>query len=108
MESAYVGRVSDCTRDSGGLDGRSAQRVYVGSGMEVELSKKTINLIADAVIKRMKREPEVMTTKEAAELLGITEDRLRRIKDRLPHIKGEGKQGRLLFFREGLVEGYLG
>lgn len=48
-----------------------------------------------------------VTTKRAAELLGIKPDRMREIKDRFPHTKqGSNGQGRLLFLREGLMKGY--
>ena len=45
--------------------------------------------------------------KEAARILGISEGRMREIKDKFPHIKaGCHQQGRLLFVRSGLIENY--
>ena len=49
-----------------------------------------------------------ITVKEAAETLNLSEDYVRKIKDKLPHVKqGNSKQGRLLFVKEGLMEAYL-
>jgi hypothetical protein len=40
--------------------------------------------------------------------LNLSENYVRKIKDRLPHVKqGNKKQGRILFVREGLKEAYL-
>lgn len=74
-----------------------------------------IKLLAKEVVKEMRRadlgkapEPEMISSKAAAVYLGITEDYLRKIKDRLPHVKQGGhNQGRLLFMKEGLMEAYL-
>ena len=54
------------------------------------------------------KEPELITVKEAVETLNLSEDYVRKIKDKLPHVKqGNSKQGRLLFVKEGLMEAYL-
>lgn len=90
----------------------------------VELSDKSIKRIAEALatvmgcpMERAGSEAEqddgplphdLLSTKEAAALLGISPSRVRAIKDRLPHIKvGDNQRGRLLFRREGLLEAYL-
>ena len=85
--------------------------------MQVELSQKDIDAIAykAAVIvaQRLKkvikeeRPPKMVSTKEAAKILGITPCRMRQIADRFPHVKqGENKQGKLLFVRDGLLKNY--
>ena len=85
--------------------------------MEIELSEKTIDAIAYKaaviVVQRLKkaikeeRPPKMVSTKEAAKILGITPCRMRQIADRFPHVKqGENKQGKLLFVRDGLLKNY--
>lgn len=83
--------------------------------MEVELSQKTIDAIADkaatVVMRKLKAEDkndsEMVSTKEAATILGITPARLRQISDRFPHIKqGNNKQGKLLFLKRALLKNY--
>lgn len=54
------------------------------------------------------RQPEMVSTAEAAKILCITPDRLRHIvmedPQRYPHVKrGEGRNARLMFRREALV-----
>ena len=52
---------------------------------------------------------KMCSVKEAANLLGIGEDQMRRIKNRFPHVKvGEKQQGRILFERQALLESYIG
>ena len=57
-----------------------------------------------------KPDPSKMcSVKEAANLLGIGEDQMRRIKNRFPHVKvGDKQQGRILFERQALLESYIG
>lgn len=83
--------------------------------MEVELSQKTIDAIADkaatVVVRKLKAEDkndsEMVSTKEAAAILGITPARMRQIADRFPHIKqGNNKQGKLLFLKRALLKNY--
>lgn len=71
-------------------------------------------VLAKEVVKEMRRtekekpEPELISCKEAATLIGVSEDYIRKIKDRLPHVKqGNNNQGHLLFVKEGLIEVYL-
>lgn len=83
--------------------------------MQVELSPQTIDAIAQRaaliIVRKLKKmqeqPPEMVTTTEAAQILGISTDRMRKISDRFPHIKqGDSKQGKLLFVRKALLERY--
>lgn len=83
--------------------------------MQVELSPQTIDAIAQRaaliIVRKLKKHieqpPEMVTTSEAAQILGISTDRMRKIADRFPHIKqGDSKQGKLLFLRKALLENY--
>ena len=82
--------------------------------MRFEYDPKFVKLLAKEMVKEMQKikseakEPELITAKEAAETLNLSEDYVRKIKDKLPHVKqGNSKQGRLLFVKEGLMEAYL-
>ena len=82
--------------------------------MRIEYDPSFIKLLAKEVVKEMRRteqkkpQPELINCKEAAALIGVSEDYVRKIKDRLPHVKqGNNNQGRLLFVKEGLLEAYL-
>ena len=83
--------------------------------MEITLSKRDrdaivqdlrVALLADLKKMFAKEEvPELVTTAEAAKILGIGQKRMRDIADRYPHIKkGESKQGQLMFVRSALIE----
>ncbi|MBR1879152.1 MAG: hypothetical protein IJ804_00110 [Prevotella sp.] len=83
--------------------------------MDINLSDKQIEQIAVKTAKivlrklREDEEPpsEYVPVKEAARILGLTEYRMRRIKDKFPHIKnGQNNQGRLLFLRDSLLKEY--
>jgi hypothetical protein len=85
--------------------------------MEVELSQKAIDAIAykaaTIVVSKLKAEDQaqahsqMVSTKEAAAILGITPARMRQIADRFPHIKqGNNKQGKLLFLKKSLLKNY--
>lgn len=82
--------------------------------LRFEYDSSFIKLLAKEVVKEMRRvekekpQPELISCKEAATLIGVSEDYVRKIKDRLPHVKqGNNNQGRLLFIKEGLLEAYL-
>ena len=82
--------------------------------MQFEYDPIFIKLLAKEMVKEMQKvkseakEPELITVKEAAETLNLSEDYVRKIKDKLPHVKqGNNNQGRLLFVKEGLMEAYL-
>lgn len=83
--------------------------------MEITLSQRDIDTIVHrlsvVVVEKLKKElakeqlPEMVTTAEAAKILGISSDRMRKIADRYPHIKkGDNKQGQLLFVRKSLLQ----
>lgn len=84
--------------------------------MKIQLTDEDMNTIAVKVTKmlahklkeRENEQPtEMVGVKEAARILGISEGRMREIKDKFPHIKaGCHQQGRLLFVRSGLIENY--
>ena len=83
--------------------------------MRFEYDQKFIKLLAKEMVKEMQKvkdeakEPELITVKEAAETLNLSEDYVRKIKDKLPHVKQgkNSKQGRILFVKEGLMDAYL-
>ena len=82
--------------------------------MRFEYDPKFVKLLAKEMVKEMQKvkdeakEPELITVKEAAETLNLSEDYVRKIKDKLPHVKqGNSKQGRILFVKEGLMDAYL-
>lgn len=86
--------------------------------MEIELSQRTIDAIAyraaTIIMQKMKKAqktgsdlPKMVSSREAAAILGITPGRMRQIAERFPHIKqGDNKQGKLLFVRDALLENY--
>lgn len=79
---------------------------------KLEYDPALIKLIAREVVKEIRRterpQSELLSCKEAAAMIGISEEHIRKIKDRLPHVKqGNNNQGRLLFLRDGLLESYL-
>lgn len=58
-------------------------------------------------LKKSEAPVEMVPVSVAARILGISEDHMRRIKDKFPHIKnGNNKQGRLLFVRDALLKEY--
>ena len=83
--------------------------------MEITLSQRDIDTIvlrlSVVVVEKLKKElrkdelPEMVTTTEAAKILGISAGRMRQIADRYPHIKkSDNKQGQLLFVRKSLLQ----
>lgn len=82
--------------------------------MEITLSQRDLDAIVHklsvVLVKKLKDElakdrvPEMVTTAEAAKILGITACRMRQIAHKYPHIKrGEGKSAGLLFKRDSLI-----
>lgn len=72
-----------------------------------DVSRKVAHLVYKSIKKDMEQQPEMVSTAEAAKILSISPDRMRRIKDRFPHIKeGENQQGKLLFVRDALLREY--
>lgn len=82
----------------------------------VKLDSKTIDAIArksakyvlTGLKKKNSTEKEMVTTAEAAKILGISQNYLRVIKDNFRYIKGGGtKCGRILFEKDSLIENYI-
>lgn len=82
--------------------------------MDIFLSDKQMDQIAsktaNIILRKMKEDneptPEMVSVKEAARILRISEAHMRRIKDQYPHMKiGDKNQGRLLFKRDSLLKG---
>lgn len=72
----------------------------------VTLSPESVKAVAREVARLMlqAQAPDLVDCNTAAQILGISPNYLRRIKDRYPHVKrGEGKQARLLFDRNALL-----
>lgn len=83
--------------------------------MDIILSDKQLDQLAAKtariVIRKLREdnEPpsEMVGVHEAARILGITDNHMRRIKDKFPHIKsGNYSQGRVLFVRDALLKEY--
>lgn len=76
--------------------------------MTIELDKRTVRAIAVEVAKLIRGEGisdvRLIPCSEAAKILGISQDRLRKTKDKYPHVKrGEGQRARLYFDADKLV-----
>ena len=67
--------------------------------MELELSDKVIDAIAYKVAK-------MVTTAEAAKILHVSKEYMRQIGYRFPRVKGEGRNGRVLYVRSALLQNY--
>ena len=83
--------------------------------MDIFLSEKQMEQIAaktaNIILRKMKedKEPptEMVSVKEAARILNISENHMRLIKNQFPHIKnGENRQGHILFLRDALLKIY--
>ena len=82
--------------------------------MKKEEMKELVRQIAETTTKmvitqlrsmRELPETEMVDTREAARILGVSPAYLRQIKDRFPHKKsGSTQQGRVLFRREDLIK----
>ena len=82
--------------------------------MEKEEMKELVALIAKTTTKmvvtqlRSMRElsdTEMVDTREAARILGVSPAYLRQVKDKFPHVKtGNSQQGRILFRRDDLIK----
>lgn len=82
--------------------------------MKKEEMKELVRQIAETTTKmvitqlrsmRDLSESEMVDTREAAKILGVSPAYLRQIKDRFPHKKsGSTQQGRVLFRREDLLK----
>lgn len=81
--------------------------------MSNEEMKKVAEMTAKIVVKELRgstlpsSDEDLVDSKEAARILGITPNYLRIIKDRFPHVKVGGKQqGRILFRKAELLVNY--
>ena len=77
--------------------------------MGLMLNQATIRAIAKEVVAMLdeRHKPKLVTTEEAARMLGISASRVRQIKDRLDYVKnGDNMQGRLMFNAETLIDNY--
>ena len=71
------------------------------------IAYKAAKIVVSEMKKGEQTPTEMVPVSEAARILGISEDHMRRIKDKVPHIKnGNNKQGRLLFVRDALLKEY--
>lgn len=84
----------------------------------MELTEREIDLLVDrmakAVIRKLKgisgeneQSMDMVSVKQAANILGISPGRMREIKDKFPYVKlGDSKQSRVLFVKSGLLQPY--
>ena len=85
----------------------SIMDIFLSDKQMEQIAAKTANII----LRKMKedKEPptEMVSVKEAARILNISENHMRRIKNQFPHIKnGEKQQGHILFLRDSLLKIY--
>ena len=81
--------------------------------MEIELSQKTIDAIAyktakilEHSMRQKEKEPELVTTAQAAEILHVTKEYMRKIGPRFPRVKSDGRSGHVLYVRSALLQNY--
>lgn len=69
--------------------------------------------VADKVLKRLGKVPvdaqdEMVDSKEAARMIGVSPAYIRQLKDRIPHVKaGQHKQGRILFRKADVISAFI-
>ena len=91
-------------------------RILYFSKMDITLSNKQIQQIADKAAQKtaklvlrhlkagQKTEPLLVSVKEAARILGVSVDHMRKLKDEYPYIRrGDNQQGHIFFIRESLM-----
>lgn len=72
------------------------------------IAYKAAKIVINELRKKEQPEQDLVSVREAARMLGVSEDYLRRIKDRFPHVKsGDSKQGRILFVKNALIPSYI-
>ena len=75
------------------------------------IAYKAAKIVVSELKKCEEPQLEMVPVSVAAKILGISEDHMRRIKDKFPHMfphikNGNNKQGRLLFVRDALLKEY--
>lgn len=81
--------------------------IFLSDGQMETIAKKTAGFLLKKLREGGEQPSEMVSVKEAAHILGITPNHMRRIKDKFPHIKnGQNSQGRLLFKRDSLLPEY--
>lgn len=84
------------------------------------MTNEEMTLLADLIAKRtapivikqlcemhVDESNDLIDSREAARLLGLTPNYLRSMKDKFPHVKvGDNRQGRILFKRSELLTNY--
>lgn len=72
-----------------------------------QIATKTANILLRKMKEDMEPPTEMVTVREAARIINISENHMRRIKNQFPHIKnGEKRQGHILFLRDALLKIY--
>lgn len=78
----------------------------------IKLAEMTAKRTATIVIKQLtelhvENSTDLVDSKEAARIIGVTPGYLRSMKDRFPHVKvGGNRQGRILFKKSELLANY--
>ena len=93
-----------------GLDSRTIKEIakQVLLGMKIEIAEQ-VRKAMDKREEDMKlANDDLITTKEAAAILGVTVQTMQRTAYRYPHVRSETGNHRILFFKSRLLEGYQG
>lgn len=70
-----------------------------------QIAKKTAKLVVRNLKSMPEQNPVYVSVKEAARILGVSVDHMRKIKDEYKYIRrGENQQGHIFFLRESLME----
>ena len=69
-----------------------------------QIAKKTAKLVVRDLKSMPEQNPVLVSVKEAARILGVSVDHMRKIKDEYQYIRrGENQQGHIFFLRESLM-----
>ena len=69
-----------------------------------QIAKKTAKLVVRDLKSVPEQSPVYVSVKEAARILGVSVDHMRKIKDEYQYIRrGDSQQGHIFFIRESLV-----
>ncbi len=81
--------------------------IFLSDKQMETIASKTARILFRKLREEEEQPSEMVSVKEAAHILGITQNHMRRIKNKFPHIKnGPNDQGRLLFKRDALLAEY--